>query len=176
MRRLQARAELPRDLDRFVFGQPSDASEQGCEIFAVDVLHRQEVPAVGLSDVMDATDVGVCDLERQARFGEETLELPGVALDVARQELQGNWLTELEVVSPVHLAHATSAQQTDHAVAARQNVPGQEATAVAGLAVRRRHASGGCLGWQGTRHLGGRVHRRAAVSTEPLRRVLVRAA
>ena len=151
VRRLQAGAELPRDLDRFVLGQSSDASEQGREIFAIDVLHRQEVPAVGLSDVVDATDVGVCDLERHAHFGQEPLESLWVALDVARQELQGDGLTEREVVGPIDLAHTTTAQEPEHAVATCQNRPGDEETAIAGLAIRRRRSSGARLRRWGTR-------------------------
>ena len=42
VRRGEAGAELPRDLDRLVLRQPADASQQRREIFAVDVLHRHE--------------------------------------------------------------------------------------------------------------------------------------
>ena len=46
VRRRQARAELPRDLDGFVFRQPADAAEQRREILAVHELHRKKVASV----------------------------------------------------------------------------------------------------------------------------------
>ena len=46
VRRRQPRADLARELDRFVLRQPADAPQQRREIFAVDVLHGQEVLAL----------------------------------------------------------------------------------------------------------------------------------
>ena len=52
-------ADLPRDLERLVLGQPADAPQRRGEIFAVDVLHRQEEMSVRLADVVHAADVRV---------------------------------------------------------------------------------------------------------------------
>ena len=59
VRRREARAELPRDLERLVLRQPADAAQQRREILAVHVLHRQEQLPVDLADVVDAADVGM---------------------------------------------------------------------------------------------------------------------
>ena len=42
VRRREAGAELPRDLDRLVLRQPADAPQQRRQVLAVDVLHREE--------------------------------------------------------------------------------------------------------------------------------------
>ena len=103
----QAGAQLPRDLDRLVRRQPADAAEQGGEVLAVDVLHRQEVLAVGLADVVDAADVGVRDLPRDAapRRG-NAAQRARVGAQRLGQELQRHRLAEREVVGAVDLAHA----------------------------------------------------------------------
>ena len=83
VRRGQPRAELPRDLDRLVLREPADAAQQRGQVFAVDVLHREEVPPVDLADVVDAADVGVRDLAGEAHLGVEALD-PGRARRRAR--------------------------------------------------------------------------------------------
>ena len=47
------------------------------------------------------------------------------------QELEGDGLAELQVVGPVHLAHAAPAQEADDAVPVEQQVTGREALAAA---------------------------------------------
>ena len=68
VRRSETGTELTRRLDGLVRGQASDAAEQRREILAVDVLHRQEVLSVGLSQVIDPADVRVRDLTRDANL------------------------------------------------------------------------------------------------------------
>jgi hypothetical protein len=81
VRRHQSRAELPRELNRLGLGQPPDAAQQRGEILAVDELHRDVVLPVHLADVVDATDIGVGDLERDLDLVEKTVESRPVALD-----------------------------------------------------------------------------------------------
>ena len=52
-------ADLPRHLERALHREPADAAQQRAELFAVDVLHREEGVAVHFVDVVDAADVGV---------------------------------------------------------------------------------------------------------------------
>ena len=59
VRRGQPGAELPGDLDRLAPGRAADAAQERAEVLAVHVLHRDEVLAVGLADVVDAADVRV---------------------------------------------------------------------------------------------------------------------
>ena len=60
----QAGAELPRDSSALSAGRRPIRREQRRQVLAVDVLHRQELLAVGLADVVDAADVRVRDLAR----------------------------------------------------------------------------------------------------------------
>ena len=85
VRRREPRADLPRDLDRLVFRQAADAPEQGRQILAVHVLHRQKQMAVGFADVVDAADVRMRDLPRRPRFVVELRELLRVLLQAGRQ-------------------------------------------------------------------------------------------
>ena len=54
-------------------GMPPDASEQRRQILAVDVLHRQEAAAIRFAEVVQAADVLVRDLTRDAEL---VVELP----------------------------------------------------------------------------------------------------
>jgi hypothetical protein len=89
------------------------------------------VAAFGLRDVVDAADVGMRHAQREAHLGQEALEPIGIALDVTRQELQRDRLTQLEIVGAIDLAHAAAAEEADHAVAARENGSGEISSAVA---------------------------------------------
>ncbi len=102
-------ADLTRDLERALFREPADALQQRREVFAVHVLHRQECRAVDLVDVVHAAHVGVRDLARHADFGMELCQPRRIAVDVGRQELQRDRLTELQIVGAIHLAHAAAA-------------------------------------------------------------------
>jgi hypothetical protein len=65
----EARADLPRELDRAVLRKAADAAQQRRKILAVHVLHRQEGVAIDLADVVDTTDVRVRHLPCHADFG-----------------------------------------------------------------------------------------------------------
>ena len=117
VRRVQARAELARDLDGLVDGETPDPLEQRREVLAVHVLHREEVAAFDLADVVDAADVRVRDLPREPDLGVEAREEALVRGDRLGQELQGDGLSELQVVGAVDLAHAALAEEPDDAVA-----------------------------------------------------------
>ena len=69
------RAELTRDLHRLVVRQPSDTPEQRRQRFPVDVLHREEAIAAGLTEVVEPADVLVRDLARDAKLVVELTEL-----------------------------------------------------------------------------------------------------
>src|SRR5581483_571848 len=57
VRRRDAGAQLPRDVERFVLRKAPDAAEQRAEILAVHVLHRQKRTAVRFAEVVEADDV-----------------------------------------------------------------------------------------------------------------------
>ena len=88
VRRGKAGADLARDLGGALFREAADALQQPGQIFAVDQLHRQEDAAVVLADVVDAADVAVRHLARDAHFVVELGEPLRVLGDGRRQELQ----------------------------------------------------------------------------------------
>ena len=68
-------------LERLVLWQPADAPQQRRQILAVHVLHREERVAVGFADVVDAADVRVRDLAREANLVVELREARRIALE-----------------------------------------------------------------------------------------------
>src|SRR4029079_19589497 len=106
VRRREARAELPCELERLVRWQTADAPQQRREIFPIDVLHREEMLAAGFADVVHAAHVGVRDLARETHFLMKPDQPIGSMRDLARQELQRNGLSELQVLGAIDFAHA----------------------------------------------------------------------
>ena len=86
------------------------------------------MPSVDVRHVVDATDVRVGELPRDAHFGEEALAPDGVGRHVARQELERDGLPQLHVVSAIDLAHPAAPEQADDPVAAGEHGPGREPT------------------------------------------------
>ena len=113
VRRRQPGAELLCDLEDLRRREVSDALQQGREVFAVDELHRQEMPAVDFVHVVDAADVVVRDLARRADFRVEAFERRRPRHHRLGQELQRDRLAEPEIVGAIHLAHAADAEQAD---------------------------------------------------------------
>ncbi len=101
-------------------GKRPIAPEQRRDVLAVDVLHRQERRAVDLVDVVDAADVRVRHLTCHADFGVELRQARRVAIDVGRQKLERDLLSELQIVGAVDLAHAAAADALDDAIAAAE--------------------------------------------------------
>ena len=67
-------AQLAGDLERLVGGKPPDAPQQRAEVLAVDVLHREEVQAFHFAEIVDAADVRMRHLARDAHLVAETLQ------------------------------------------------------------------------------------------------------
>ena len=90
----EAGADLARDLGGPLFREAADALQQPGQIFAVDQLHRQEHAAVVLADVVDAADVAVRHLARDAHLVVELGEPLRILGNGRRQELQRDGLPE----------------------------------------------------------------------------------
>ena len=69
-------AELARDLERLVAGQPADAPQQRAQVFAIHVFHREEVQPFDFAEVVDAADVGMRDLPGDADLVAESRRAP----------------------------------------------------------------------------------------------------
>ena len=147
MRRRQPGAELARDLGRLVRGEPADSSQQRSQIIAVDELHRDVLAPADIVDVVDATDVGVADLERRANLVEETAEFQGIAFEMTGKKFQRDGLAEFEIVGTINFAHSTAAEQPDNTIPIGDHRPGGETTiGVDGVESRFRRLLGnaGC--------------------------------
>ena len=64
VRRSQPGRKLSRDIERFLIGKVSDAFDEGSQIFAIDVFHREKVLSLEVRDVVHATNVGMRQLTR----------------------------------------------------------------------------------------------------------------
>jgi hypothetical protein len=122
--RRESRQELSRDVERLLVREVADPLQQRREIFPIDELHRQEVLAGHLRDVVHAADVRMRELPRDADFGEEALTAYRVRRQRRRQEFQRDGLAELQIVGAIDLAHPAAAEQADDAIPRRSTVPG----------------------------------------------------
>ena len=122
----QTRAELPRQFERLVRWQSSNAPQKRGKILAVHVLHREEVLAVRLADVVDTAHVRMGHLARDADFVLEARQAVRAVDHVFGQELESHRLTELEILGPIHIAHAAAAEKADDPVAAGEHRAGNE--------------------------------------------------
>jgi hypothetical protein len=138
----EAGANLPGDLDGLVFGQPAESLEHRRQLFTLHVLHRDEVQALGLADVVNAADVAVRYLARDPHLAVEARERGAVERELLGQKLQGHGLFELEVVGAVNLAHPAAAEQSDDAVAFVEHRAGDEARVVNRGVMNREGARG----------------------------------
>ena len=161
----EAGADLAGDLHRLVGRKPADAADEVGEVLAPDVLHRDEVLAVHLADVVHAAHVGVRDLACDPDLVQEPREARRVHGQPFGQELEGDRLPQLQVVGAVDLSHSPLAQQLHDAVAPAEDGAGQEAAVIDRVEVGGRRADG-----DGARPLEGRalgnVHRRPARAAE----------
>ena len=131
-------ADLPRDFDGLIHRQPADAAQQHRQVLAIDILHRDELEAIDLADVVYAAHVGVRDLAGDAYLVVEARQRAIVARSGFRQELERHGLAQGQIGGAVHLAHAAAAQQAGDAIARRQQGSGQE-TAFIHRARGRQH-------------------------------------
>lgn len=116
-------AELSGNLQRLLLGGSSHASQHRSQVFAVDVLHGNEMLPAFLGDVVDATYVRVRDLPSDPDFMEESFELASVVRQGLGEKLECHGLTQLEVVGAVDFAHPALADQTHDSVTIREHSP-----------------------------------------------------
>ena len=140
VRRRDAGAQLPRDVERFVLRKAPDAAEQRAEILAVHVLHRQKRTAVRFAEVVEADDVLVRHLPRDAQLVVKLGQTRCVARDGLGQELQRHRLIERQILGAIDLAHAAAAEHRDEAISAGNDRAGCEALRVGS---RARHRGDG---------------------------------
>ena len=89
--------------------QTPDPFQERRQVFAVDVFHREKVTAFDFADVVDAADVGMRHLPGDAHLGEKPLAPDGIVGKRFGQKLQGHRLAQLEIIGPINLSHASTA-------------------------------------------------------------------
>ena len=83
---------------------------------AVDELHDQEGAAVGVADVVQGDDAGMVERARGLRLAQQPRLPAGVALDLARQQLERHLAAQPLIDRAIDLAHRAAAERADDAV------------------------------------------------------------
>ena len=157
MRRGQARAELPRDLQRLIGGQPADAPQQRAKVFAVDILPSRGTSARRLRPVVDAAHVGMRNLPGRCVPLAEARQRLLIGAEGGGQELQRHGLFQRQILGAVHLAHPAAPQQRHNAVPPAQHLsrsepPGRFSAGTAGEGGRGSRPRRGPRSRRGGRH------------------------
>ena len=116
VRGVEAVRGLLEDEQRPPHPQRAFATDQGLEIAALDVAHRDEELAVDLAGVEDRHDVGVVELGCPARLALEAVAVRLVVAEHRGEQLQRDPAAEAHVLGQVDHAHAAAAKQRLHAV------------------------------------------------------------
>ena len=108
-------------------------AQQVLEGRALDELHRDEVGARVLADVVGARDVRVADAPREPDLAAKILQVLRHAGDVAVEDLERDDIADGDVDGAIHRAHAAASDHTLDAVA-----PGVQAIALRESEVHRQ--------------------------------------
>ena len=122
----QSRTQLPRNVPGLLARHPANPSKQRRERFAVDVLHRQIVPAGRVADVVDAADIRMRDVARQPHLRDELLHLPFPHRRNG-EKLERDRLANPQVVGAVHLPHCATTEQADDSIPSGKDVTRRKA-------------------------------------------------
>ena len=117
VRRFKRLAYLLDDLDGLFGGKLPAQMDEGAQVFTLDVLHSDELHALGFAQVVDADDVAVRDLRGEDQLLLEALDDCGVSGVFAADRLEGDGAVQLDVPGFVDGAHAAFAEQRDDFVA-----------------------------------------------------------
>ena len=83
---------------------------------AVHVLHRDEVPAFALADVVDDGDVGMGERRGRTCLLNEARQLLGGEAPVGAEQLERDPAVQARVVGEKHFAHAAGAKRRQHLI------------------------------------------------------------
>jgi hypothetical protein len=105
---------------RRVVGEPAPAVHVREQVFALDVLHREEPLVADREQLVQSDQILVCDIRDRAELVLEAVDAGRID---AEQHLERDLVAELLVVREVHGAHAAGAQLAldDEAVRACKN-------------------------------------------------------
>jgi len=109
VRRLDARGDLHRQLDRLIHRQRPTV-EPVRQRLAFNIFEDQILRAVLLLDPVDAGEVGVVDLRERPRLALKAGEAVGILGELLRRRLDGDGAVQPRVAPEVHDAHPAAAE------------------------------------------------------------------
>jgi hypothetical protein len=96
--------------------QASNPFQQRCQIFPLDVFHREKMATLDLADIVDPADARMRNLPRYPHFRKQPLAPNGIICKRLGQEFQRHRLSQFEIVGAVDFSHSAPADQPDNAV------------------------------------------------------------
>jgi hypothetical protein len=85
---------------------------------------------VDLANVVNATDVFVRDLARDAHFAVKSRERSDIRQHVFRKKFECDWLSKFQIIGAIDLAHTAFAEQPDDPIAIGENGPRNESRVI----------------------------------------------
>lgn len=106
---------LHRKIEKFVEFEwfASDALPQR---LSLEELHRKEIPAADLSNLVDGADIGMVQCGGRSRFAAKPLRCLRVVDELIRKEFEGDGAAELEILGFIDLTHTSAANLFQDAI------------------------------------------------------------
>jgi hypothetical protein len=92
-------------------------------ILAVHIFHGQKEVPIGFADIENTADVGMRNLARGMYFGMKARERRCVLRKSYGQKLDGDDLTQLQILGAIHFAHLATVRECHDAVTLRDDLP-----------------------------------------------------
>ena len=103
-------ADLRHDVRRFAMFEFFLSSEHALQIFALDVLHGDELDPVGLPEIKDSNDIPVGNLSRKNYFLFEAFENLRICGHVRANDFQRDFALQFTVASFIDRSHPALAE------------------------------------------------------------------
>src|SRR5689334_18459063 len=90
----ETRADLTRNLDGFIEGEAANPADEGRQVLAVNIFHREKRSAVRVADIEHTANVGMRHLAGDTNFRMKTRQRCCVGRKTSRKKLNGDELRE----------------------------------------------------------------------------------
>src|SRR5579872_670617 len=117
MRSLKRTADLEHDFDRVAWREGLALSNTRAQISAFDVLHGDELHAIGFAQVVNADYVPVRHLMREDQLLLEAVDDRRIGGEIGTNDFQGDGAIDLPVEGLVNRTHASFAEQRRYLIA-----------------------------------------------------------
>src|SRR5580698_2991965 len=117
----QSTGHLFHNVDRFRNSQLFSPLQDVVQILAIEKLHRDELHALRLAQVVNPDHVAMGNLRREQQFLFETGQNLGIRSHLRTDDLQGYGSIYLAVGSLVHSPHAAFSEEFENLIAAAKN-------------------------------------------------------